>query len=362
VATTSRPGCAVLFWLSPTSREDRRRLRARRSTPTAPESSSCDRDEQRRRVRRLPTTRRAAATVRRLPDDAMRASGEHAGPPAEAVPAPKPKPKGHGRIPTSEYQKADRLAGRSIRKAFHAGDVCPGCAHGKLHRLAEPAQVLRVFRPVAPLRRAAVVGACAPPLRRMRPRLHRAHAQRSEGPQVRRDRRRHDGRPSLRRRHAVATRLESTSNVSISARACRLPRSGRSFAITSPPSSPRGSRSAFLAGARQPPPQPTTPPSDPRADGQSAAQSSSPQAPFRNPERTGSSQRRSSRSQTTGQIALFFSGATTPVKISPSSSTARCKELPRRRSHGRRTRPQTPRAQHEVIREQLSRAWAPSHR
>lgn len=59
-----------------------------------------------------------------------------------APPAKKP-PKGHGRTPGSEYVNAERSA--ALHPTLHVGDICPGCARGKLYGLADPATTLRVF-------------------------------------------------------------------------------------------------------------------------------------------------------------------------------------------------------------------------
>jgi transposase len=52
------------------------------------------------------------------------------------------KRKGSGRIGAEEYRNAEHVA--VDHPHLHAGDVCPGCAHGKLYGL-DPATTLRVF-------------------------------------------------------------------------------------------------------------------------------------------------------------------------------------------------------------------------
>jgi transposase len=52
------------------------------------------------------------------------------------------KRKGHGRRPASTYE-ARHIGVPHPR--LHAGDCCPGCGRGKLHRLLDPAQYLRLF-------------------------------------------------------------------------------------------------------------------------------------------------------------------------------------------------------------------------
>ena len=64
------------------------------------------------------------------------------GPGEAAARAPKPKRKGHGRHPVTAYDA--RHIGVP-HEALHAGDRCPGCGRGNLHRLEQPAQYLRVF-------------------------------------------------------------------------------------------------------------------------------------------------------------------------------------------------------------------------
>jgi len=60
-----------------------------------------------------------------------------------AQPDAHPKRKGHGRIGASEYPDARRI--RVEHDRFHAGDACPGCAHGKLYCLREPARMVRII-------------------------------------------------------------------------------------------------------------------------------------------------------------------------------------------------------------------------
>jgi len=50
--------------------------------------------------------------------------------------------KGHGRVGAAEYPGARRI--RVEHDRLHTGAVCPGCAHGKLYRLAEPARIVRI--------------------------------------------------------------------------------------------------------------------------------------------------------------------------------------------------------------------------
>ena len=50
--------------------------------------------------------------------------------------------KGHGRIGVSQYLNAHRITVEHPH--LEAGNVCPDCAHGKLHPLAEPARILRI--------------------------------------------------------------------------------------------------------------------------------------------------------------------------------------------------------------------------
>jgi hypothetical protein len=54
-----------------------------------------------------------------------------------------PKRKGHGRIGASEYPDARRI--HVEHDHLHTGDACPGCAHGKLYRLREPARIVRII-------------------------------------------------------------------------------------------------------------------------------------------------------------------------------------------------------------------------
>jgi hypothetical protein len=60
-----------------------------------------------------------------------------------AQPDAHPKRKGHGRIGASEYPDARRIHVEHDR--LHAGDACPGCAHGKLYCLREPARIVRII-------------------------------------------------------------------------------------------------------------------------------------------------------------------------------------------------------------------------
>lgn len=68
-----------------------------------------------------------------LDDDGGRECGEH---------EPKRR-KGHGRIAASAYSDARHIPVE--HSLLHAGDMCPGCACGKLHPLSEPARILRIF-------------------------------------------------------------------------------------------------------------------------------------------------------------------------------------------------------------------------
>jgi transposase len=54
----------------------------------------------------------------------------------------KSKCKGHGRNPASAYTGATRI--RISHATLHKGDICPGCSRGRLSRLDEPAQIVRV--------------------------------------------------------------------------------------------------------------------------------------------------------------------------------------------------------------------------
>lgn len=61
---------------------------------------------------------------------------------AKSGDAPKPKRKGHGRIPASAY------ASESIpvpHPKLCTEQQCPDCAHGSLHSLKQPAEVVRIF-------------------------------------------------------------------------------------------------------------------------------------------------------------------------------------------------------------------------
>jgi transposase len=60
-----------------------------------------------------------------------------------AQPDAHPKRTGHGRIGASEYPDARRI--RVEHDRLHAGDACPGCAHGKLYCLREPARIVRII-------------------------------------------------------------------------------------------------------------------------------------------------------------------------------------------------------------------------
>lgn len=62
---------------------------------------------------------------------------------AHADAPPPPKRKGHGRLGASEYPNARRI--RVEHECFHVGDACPGCAHGTLYGLREPARIVRIF-------------------------------------------------------------------------------------------------------------------------------------------------------------------------------------------------------------------------
>lgn len=50
--------------------------------------------------------------------------------------------KGHGRIAASDYQNARHID--VPHESLHAGDLCPGCAHGNLYPLPEPARIVRI--------------------------------------------------------------------------------------------------------------------------------------------------------------------------------------------------------------------------
>src|SRR6266545_2482306 len=51
--------------------------------------------------------------------------------------------RGHGRIPVSAYANGHHVT--VGHETLHAGDTCPGCARGKLHRLLEAARIVRIF-------------------------------------------------------------------------------------------------------------------------------------------------------------------------------------------------------------------------
>jgi len=53
-----------------------------------------------------------------------------------------PARKGHGRLPADQYKSAEHIGVDHLH--LHAGEICPGCAHGNLYALA-PAQTLRIF-------------------------------------------------------------------------------------------------------------------------------------------------------------------------------------------------------------------------
>ncbi len=55
----------------------------------------------------------------------------------------KRRPMGHGRFPASAYPRARRVT--VAHPTLHAGDTCPDCSHGKLHRLPVPARSVRIF-------------------------------------------------------------------------------------------------------------------------------------------------------------------------------------------------------------------------
>jgi transposase len=62
---------------------------------------------------------------------------------ADANDKPKRLRKGHGRIGASQYALARPV---SVEHERHrVGDVCPCCAHGKLHRLRDPARIVRII-------------------------------------------------------------------------------------------------------------------------------------------------------------------------------------------------------------------------
>ena len=52
------------------------------------------------------------------------------------------KRKGHGRVPASAYPAACHIA--VPHESLRPGDVCPACGRGKLYRLNDPAQFLRI--------------------------------------------------------------------------------------------------------------------------------------------------------------------------------------------------------------------------
>lgn len=56
----------------------------------------------------------------------------------------KKKRKGHGRVPVDGYPNATHIAVEHDERLC-PGQTCPDCARGKLHRLKEPAQFLRIF-------------------------------------------------------------------------------------------------------------------------------------------------------------------------------------------------------------------------
>ena len=60
---------------------------------------------------------------------------------ADADEKPKRIRKGHGRIGASQYALARPISVEHER--LRIGDLCPCCAHGKLHRLRKPARIVR---------------------------------------------------------------------------------------------------------------------------------------------------------------------------------------------------------------------------
>ena len=65
-----------------------------------------------------------------------------AGSPAAAAVAPPPKRKGHGRRAAADYPGAKRI--QVPHPQLHPGDPCPDCQQGKLYRLKQPAQIVRL--------------------------------------------------------------------------------------------------------------------------------------------------------------------------------------------------------------------------
>lgn len=62
---------------------------------------------------------------------------------ADADEKPKRLRKGHGRIGASQYALARPVSVEHER--LRVGDVCPCCARGKLHRLRDPARIVRII-------------------------------------------------------------------------------------------------------------------------------------------------------------------------------------------------------------------------
>ena len=55
----------------------------------------------------------------------------------------KKKVKGHGRVPASAYLAATHIA--VPHASLRPGDACPDCAQGHVHRLKEPAPIVRII-------------------------------------------------------------------------------------------------------------------------------------------------------------------------------------------------------------------------
>lgn len=51
--------------------------------------------------------------------------------------------KGHGRVPASAYPQERHVS--VGHEKLRAGGLCPKCPHGKLHRMAEPSPIVRIF-------------------------------------------------------------------------------------------------------------------------------------------------------------------------------------------------------------------------
>lgn len=98
------------------------------------------------RLRRLLGHSSTEKTAAVLGEDAAAAAGDARsstqGNGEAAASEPKPTHPGHGRNPVTAYDA--RHIGVP-HETLHAGDRCPGCGRGTLHRLDQPARYLRVF-------------------------------------------------------------------------------------------------------------------------------------------------------------------------------------------------------------------------